>query len=247
MKVDNLILTKSLGKGAFGEVFLTQMEGRNELFATKRLDRAYCEREDNIKRLANEIKVMQKVNHPNLVKLVDLKKTKSHNYLVMEFCNGGDLTGCLRKFMAKYRRPFSEEIVQYLMRQIVSGLDALHSRNILHRDLKLDNILVCFSSDFDKSNLNMMRATAKITDFGFATILNKAQPVAHTVLGTPTYMEPTLLNNMEQRTRNQQGYDQKVDIWSLGTLCYEMLVGRNPFMGTSMQDVFKIGNLSFTY
>ncbi len=238
MKVDNLILTKSLGKGAFGEVFLTKMEGRNELFATKRLDRAYCEREDNIKRLANEIKVMQKVNHPNLVKLVDLKKTKSHNYLVMEFCNGGDLTGCLRKFMAKYRRPFSEEIVQYLMRQIVSGLDALHSRNILHRDLKLDNILVCFSSDFDKSNLNMMRATAKITDFGFATILNKAQPLAHTVLGTPTYMEPTLLNNMEQRTRNQQGYDQKVDIWSLGTLCYEMLVGRNPFMGTSMQDVF---------
>ena len=244
MKVDNLILTKSLGKGAFGEVFLTKMEGRNELFATKRLDRAYSEREDNIKRLANEIKVMQKVNHPNLVKLVDLKKTKSHNYLVMEFCNGGDLTGCLRKFMAKYRRPFSEEIVQYLMRQIVSGLDALHSRNILHRDLKLDNILVnfpilvCFSSDFDKSNLNMMRATAKITDFGFATILNKAQPLAHTVLGTPTYMEPTLLNNMEQRTRNQQGYDQKVDIWSLGTLCYEMLVGRNPFMGTSMQDVF---------
>ena len=194
MKVDNLILTKSLGKGAFGEVFLTKMEGRNELFATKRLDRAYTEREENIKRLINEIKVMQKVNHPNLVRLVDLKKTKSHNYLVMEFCNGGDLTGCLKKYMAKYRRPFSEEIVQYLMRQIVSGL-------------------------------------AKITDFGFCTILNKQQSLAHTVLGTPTYMEPTLLNNMEQRTRNQQGYDQKVDIWSLGVLCYEMLVGRNPFSG----------------
>ena len=83
-----------------------------------------------------------------------------------------------------------------------------------------------------------MRATAKITDFGFATILNKAQPLAHTVLGTPTYMEPTLLNNMEQRTRNQQGYDQKVDIWSLGTLCYEMLVGRTPFGGRSMQDLY---------
>ena len=244
MKVDNLILTKSLGKGAFGEVFLTKMEGRNELFATKRLDRAYTEREENIKRLINEIKVMQKVNHPNLVRLVDLKKTKSHNYLVMEFCNGGDLTGCLKKYMAKYRRPFSEEIVQYLMRQIVSGLDALHSRNILHRDLKLDNILVCFNSENDKNDLNMMRATAKITDFGFCTILNKQQSLAHTVLGTPTYMEPTLLNNMEQRTRNQQGYDQKVDIWSLGVLCYEMLVGRNPFSGISMQDVFnkvKIG------
>ena len=237
MKVDNLILTKSLGKGAFGEVFLTKMEGRNELFATKRLDRAYSEREENIKRLHNEIKVMQKVRHPNIVGLMDLKKTKSHCYLVMEFCNGGDLTGCLKKYMAKYNRPFTEEIVQYLMRQIVSGLDALHSRNILHRDLKLDNILVCFNSEQDKNNLNMMRSIPKITDFGFATILNSSQPLAHTVLGTPLNMEPGLLNNMEQRTRNQ-GYDQKVDIWSLGTLCYEMLVGRNPFSGRSLQDVY---------
>jgi serine/threonine protein kinase len=142
----------------------------------------------------------------------------------------------------KYNRPFSEEIVQFLMRQIVSGLDALHSRNIMHRDLKLDNILVCFNSENDKNSLNMMRATAKITDFGFATILQQ-NGLAHTVLGTPTNMEPGLLNNMEQRTRNQ-GYDQKADIWSLGTLCYEMLVGRTPFAGRSMQDLYnkvKIG------
>ena len=237
MKVDNLILTKSLGKGAFGEVFLTQMEGRSELFATKRLDRAYSEREENIKRLHNEIKVMQKVRHPNIVALMDLKKTKTHCYIVMEFCNGGDLTGCLKKYMAKYNRPFTEEIVQYLMRQIVSGLDALHSRNMLHRDLKLDNILVTFTSEQDKNNLNMMRAIPKITDFGFATILKPSQPLAQTVLGTPINMEPGLLNNMEQRTRSQ-GYDQKVDIWSLGTLCYEMLVGRNPFSGRSLQDVY---------
>ena len=76
MKVDNLILTKSLGKGAFGEVFLTQMEGRKELFATKRLDRAYSEREDNIKRLANEIKVMQKSEPSKLSKISRFKKDK---------------------------------------------------------------------------------------------------------------------------------------------------------------------------
>ena len=136
-----------------------------------------------------------------------------------------------------YNKPFSEEIVQYLMRQIVSGLDALHSRNFLHRDLKLDNILCCFNSENDKNSLNMMRSTAKISDFGFATVLNKSSPLAHTVLGTPTNMDPSLLNNMEQRTRNE-GYDQKADIWSLGTLCYEMLVGRNPFSGKSMKDLY---------
>ena len=173
MKVDNLKLTKSLGKGAFGEVFLTQIDGKNGFFATKRLDRSYTDKEENYKRLANEISVMQKIRHPNIVGLIDLKKTKSHCYLVMEFCNGGDLTGCLRKYMEAHRKPFSEEIVQYLMRQIVSGLDALHSRNILHRDLKLDNILICFNSDNDKKSLNMLRANAKITDFGFATYLKQ--------------------------------------------------------------------------
>ena len=237
MKVDNLYLSKSLGKGAFGEVFLTKIEGKSGLYATKRLDRAYSEREENMKRLANEIKVMQKIIHPNLVSLIELKKTKSHLYLVMEFCNGGDLTSCLKKYMQLYNKPFSEEIVQYLMRQIVSGLDALHSRNFLHRDLKLDNILCCFNSENDKNSLNMMRSTAKISDFGFATVLNKSSPLAHTVLGTPTNMDPSLLNNMEQRTRNE-GYDQKADIWSLGTLCYEMLVGRNPFSGKSMKDLY---------
>lgn len=242
MKVDNLKLTKSLGKGAFGEVFLTQIDGKNGFFATKRLDRSYTDKEENYKRLANEISVMQKIRHPNIVGLIDLKKTKSHCYLVMEFCNGGDLTGCLRKYMEAHRKPFSEEIVQYLMRQIVSGLDALHSLNILHRDLKLDNILICFNSDNDKKSLNMLRANAKITDFGFATYLK--QGLATTVLGTPCNMDPSLLNNMETRTRNE-GYDQKADIWSLGTLCYEMLVGRTPFSGNSMQDLFKkvkIGN-----
>ena len=70
MKVDNLILTKSLGKGAFGEVFLTKMEGRNELFATKRLDRAYSEREENIKRLHNEIKVIARGQIANDIALI---------------------------------------------------------------------------------------------------------------------------------------------------------------------------------
>ena len=236
MKVDNLKLTKSLGKGAFGEVFLTQIDGKSGLYATKRLDRAYSEREENIKHLSNEIKILQKTHHPNIVNLIDLKKTKSHCYLVMEFCNGGDLTSCLKKYMEAYKRPFSEEIVQYLMRQIVSGLDALHSRNILHRDLKLDNILVCFNSETDKNSLNMLRAIVKLTDFGFATVLK--EDLAHTVLGTPCNMDPSLLNNMETRTRNK-GYDEKVDIWSLGTLCYEMLVGRSPFSGKSMQDLYR--------
>ena len=240
MIVDDLILTKSLGKGAFGEVFLTQKKGFKELFATKRLDRAYSEKPENIKLLSNEISLLKKLNHPNIVRLIDLKKTKSHCYIVMEYCNGGDLAGCLKKYKAAYKRPFPEELVQYLMRQIVSGLNFLHSQKIIHRDLKLENILVTFNSEKDKQSLNMMRATAKLIDFGFATTLKASKSnLTYTVLGTPTNMDPQLLKNMEERTQNKTGYDEKVDIWSLGTLCYEMLVGHIAFSGSSMQDLYQ--------
>ena len=240
MQVDDLTLTKSLGKGAFGEVFLTQKKGCKELFATKRLDRAFSEKPENIKRLSNEITLLKKINHPNIVRLIDLKKTKSHCYIVMEFCNGGDLSGCLKKYKHAHHRPFSEQIVQYIMRQVVSGIAFLHSNKIIHRDLKLDNILVTFPTENDKNSLNMMKATAKIIDFGFATKLHSSKSnLTYTVLGTPSNMDPQILQNMETRTPNQQGYDEKADIWSLGTLCYEMLVGHMAFCGSSMQELFQ--------
>ena len=236
MQVDDLILTKSLGKGGFGEVFLTQIKGHKGFFATKRLDRAFSEKPENLKRLSNEISLLKKINHPNIVRLIDLKKTKSHCYIVMEYCNGGDLSSCLKKYKAAHRRPFSEEIVQYIMRQVVSGLEFLHSNKIIHRDLKLDNILVTFNSEQDKNNLNMMKAIAKIIDFGFATKLPKGN-LTYTVLGTPTNMDPQILKDME--TKNQSGYDEKADIWSLGTLCYEMLVGHMAFSATSMKELYQ--------
>ena len=240
MQVDDLILTKSLGKGAFGEVFLTQKKGHKELFATKRLDRAFFEKRENIKRLAYEVKILQKINHPNIVRLIDLKKTKSHCYIVMEFCNGGDLSGCLKKYKSAYHRPFPEVIVQYIMRQVVAAIAFLHSNKIIHRDLKLDNILVTFPSENDKKSLNMMKATVKIIDFGFATKLHASKSnLAFTVLGTPANVDPQILKNMKTRTPNQQGYDEKADIWSLGTLCYEMLVGHKAFCGSSMQELYQ--------
>ena len=240
MKVDDLTLTKSLGKGAFGEVFLTKKDGSNCYYATKRLDRAHSEKPENQKRIVNEISLLMKINHPNIVRLTDLKKTKSHIYIVMEYCNGGDLSHCLKNYKLTHHRPFSEEIVQYLMRQIVDGLSFLHSKKIIHRDLKLDNILVTFNNKSDLQNLNMMKATIKIIDFGFATILKPQNAnLTFTVLGTPSNMDPQLLQNMETRTRNVQGYDEKADIWSLGTLCYEMLTGHTPFSGKSMQELFQ--------
>ena len=240
MLVDNLVLTKSLGKGSFGEVFLTKKVNGKELYATKRMDRAEFNKPDNNKRLLNEISILQKISHKNIVKLIEVKKTKSHIYIVTEFCNGGSLTDNLNKYVQIHRKAFSEEIVQYLMKQIVSAIYYLHMNKIVHRDLKLDNILLNFPNENDKANLNMLKAEIKLIDFGFATRLRTVNGnLANTILGTPSNMEPHMLRDMENQSPSLKGYNEKVDIWSLGTLCYEMLVGRMAFAGHSMEELYK--------
>ena len=240
MLVDNLVLTKSLGKGSFGEVFLTKKVNGKELYATKRMDRAEFNKPDNNKRLLNEISILQKISHKNIVKLIEVKKTKSHIYMVTEFCNGGSLTDNLNKYVQIHRKAFSEEIVQYLMKQIVSAIYYLHMNKIVHRDLKLDNILLNFPNENDKANLNMLKAEIKLIDFGFATRLRTVNGnLANTILGTPSNMEPHMLRDMENQRPSLKGYNEKVDIWSLGTLCYEMLVGRMAFAGHSMEELYK--------
>ena len=249
--IDDITLFQCLGKGSYGEVYLSKKEGKNELFATKKMDRKYADQPHVAKYLKNEIAILKELNHKNIVKLEDVKITQNHYYLVMEFCNGGTLTECLRKYQKKYGKPFSEEIVQYLMKQIISAIRYIHNRHIIHRDLKLDNILVHFNSENDLNNLNMMRAVIKVIDFGFATHLGKSNLV-YSTLGSPINMDPTILKKM---TENKQGgnngkmvgYDQKADIWSLGTLCYEMLIGHSAFNSNSMKElVEKVESGSYT-
>jgi serine/threonine protein kinase len=160
----------------------------------------------------------------------------------MEYCNGGTLSECLRKYQNINGRPFPEDIVQYLMRQIINALTYIHNRNIIHRDLKLDNILVNFSSDFDKNNLNMMKAVIKIIDFGFATHMD--YNVCFSTLGSPINMDPNILKKLTDNkkginTGQMVGYDQKADIWSIGTLCYEMLIGKSAFNSKSMEELVR--------
>jgi len=155
----------------------------------------------------------------------------------MELCNGGGLSDCLEDHMKKNKKPFSEEIVQYLMRQIVSGLNYLHKKNILHRDIKLDNILVNFDNEEDRKNRNMMKAKVKIIDFGFARHLEPSK-LAYSTLGSPINMDPGILRKLNRMEHSKEyGYDQKADIWSLGTICYEMLIGKNTFNAETMREL----------
>ena len=237
MLVENLTLIKCIGKGAFGEVYLTSKQGCKEKFATKKMDKKYANQPKVRKYFDNEIGILKEVNHPNIVKLEEVKETNNSYYLVFELCNGGGLSDCLEKYQQRYKKPFSEEMVQYLMRQIVSALEYLHKNHILHRDLKLDNILVNFDTDEDKNTLNMLKAKVKLIDFGFARKLQPGE-LAFSTLGSPINMDPIILKKLNKIDNYKEyGYDEKADIWSLGTLCYEMLIGKSTFDSENMNEL----------
>ena len=246
MKIADLTLWRQLGKGTMGEVYLSQKDGSDTYYATKKIDKIKADRPQVRKYFRTELEILHKLKHKKIVRFYDLKQTKSHYYIVMEYCNGGSLFSCLDKYMKLYKKPFSEAIVQYLMKQIVSGLKYIHRNGIIHRDIKLDNILVKFYNNEDMKNLNMMKTHIKITDFGISIRPGENQ-LAFTALGSPANMDPFILKKLTERNdlANSEGYNQSADIWSLGSICYEMLIGKRAFNGRNVRDLKKkieIGN-----
>ena len=240
MMIDEYTMLKCIGKGAFGEVYLTSKAGTNQLFATKKVSKQKADSPAIKKYFINELTILKEIKHKNIVHFETIKHTIHNYYIITEFCNGGGLSDCLKKYMTLYGRAFPEEIVQHLMRQIVEALKYLHGIRIIHRDIKLDNILVNFESEVDKNSLNMMKAQVKLIDFGFATHLGAAN-VRYSTLGSPINMDPILLKKLTSKngTANLIGYDEKADIWSLGTVCYEMLIGKGVFNAETMVDLIK--------
>jgi calcium-dependent protein kinase len=230
-------LIKLLGKGTMGEVYLCKLPNSIDYYALKKIDRKKADRPQVKKYFITELSIMKELQHNNIIRLIEFQKTTNHYNIIMEYCNGGSLLKCLRKYMLEFKKPFSEEYVQHLMRQIVNGLIYIHDHDIIHRDIKLDNILVKFSSEEDKNKLNMMNAQIKICDFGISI----RGATAFTAIGTPAYMDPFILKKVNERNdlANSQGYNKSADIWSLGAVCYEMLIGKRVFNGRSMKDLYQ--------
>ena len=149
--------------------------------------------------LESEIKVLKTCDNPHIIKLVALKKTPHNYYLVLEYCNGGDM---LDKVKKKGKLP-QDSVLRYLA-QILNAFQTLVNHKIMHRDFKLANILLHEDS-------------VKIADFGFAKLLD-GEDYANTMLGSPLNMAPEVLGNSK--------YNSKADIWSIGACIYEMTYGK---------------------
>ena len=237
-KIEDITLLKKLGSGTFGEVYLATKAEKQGYFAAKILRRREMDMPENKRHLEEEINILKGLNHPNIYKILDIKSTPQYYIILTEYINGGSLSSCLEKYQKKFGKPFTEEIVQYLMRQIIDGFKYIHGKNIMHRDIKLDNIMVNFNNENDKNNLNLLRTTIKIIDFGLAI-----KGLGKTVAGSPLNMSPLILNkyanSMAGKICKKEVYDQKVDIWSIGAACYEMLIGKAVFDASSLADLIE--------
>ena len=236
MEFDEYTLGESLGKGVFGETFLGSKKPSTIKYVIKKYDKTRCPAE--VKKYLDEgISILKESNHPNIIKLYDVKEKQDATYIIEEFCNGGTLEKFLEKHQNEEKVPFSEEIVQHIMRQVIDAFNYLHGKNIMHRDLKFENILLNYEDENSRENKDIMKATVKIIDFAFARYLKEGE-LAKSILGSPLNMSPYILNGLISTKKNKNiGYNEKEEIWTLGTICYELLTGEPIFNAEDVEDL----------
>ncbi|XP_058269573.1 serine/threonine-protein kinase ULK2 isoform X4 [Hemibagrus wyckioides] len=208
-----------IGHGAFAVVFKGRHKKKTDWeVAIKSINKKNLSKSQIL--LGKEIKILKELQHENIVALYDVQETPNFVFLVMEFCNGGDLADYLQA-----KGTLREDTLRVFLQQIAAAMRVLNSKGIIHRDLKPQNILLSYTGR-KKSSVSGIRI--KIADFGFARYL-QSNMMAATLCGSPMYMAPEVIMS--------QNYDAKADLWSIGTVIYQCLVGKPPFQANSPQDL----------
>ncbi|XP_066284040.1 serine/threonine-protein kinase Nek4-like [Branchiostoma lanceolatum] len=207
-----------VGKGSYGEVWLSRHQKDRKQYVLKRMDLQNASKRER-KAAEQEAKLLSKLRHPNIVNYKDSFETEEGMlYIAMGFCEGGDLYTRLKNQKGVLLE--EEQVVEWFV-QITMALQYLHERNILHRDLKTQNIFLT------KTKI------IKVGDLGIARVLDSSSDMATTLIGTPYYMSPELFSN--------KPYNHKSDIWALGCCVYEMATLKHAFNAKDMNSlVYKI-------
>eukprot|EP01103_Thecamoeba_quadrilineata_P008570 TRINITY_DN18303_c0_g1_i1.p1 TRINITY_DN18303_c0_g1~~TRINITY_DN18303_c0_g1_i1.p1 ORF type:complete len:459 (-),score=86.76 TRINITY_DN18303_c0_g1_i1:1282-2616(-) len=194
---------KKIGQGAFGEVYWAVDSRVNKAVAIKKMSLS----QNNIKHLITEVYIQKTCYHPNIVHLLDCYLIGDQFWVVLEYMGGGSLTTILEQFP---NVQLTEPQIAYICLESLKSLSYMHTLHRLHRDIKSDNILIGDNGE------------VKLADFGFAAQLTTKQMKRNTVIGTPYWMAPELIESHD--------YGPKVDVWSMGIMVREMLEGEPPYM-----------------
>jgi len=214
-KISDFTFIKELGVGSYGRVILVQHKMTQAKYAIKAIDKRNKVNIEEKQYFRREIEIMYRVHHPNVVKLFGHFEDNNFCYFIMEYIPGGNIYSLLPK---NGIRKVSTQNVVSIMKDVISATYFLHHMipPIVHRDIKPENVVL---------DNNMV---AKLTDFGWSNYI-QGDIKRTTVCGTPVYLAPEIINNT--------GHDEKVDIWCIGVLMFELLTGSAPFQGEDVQTV----------
>lgn len=208
---------RQLGKGKFGSVYLARelRSGTNKLVALKVLNKAQLQRFGVAHQLRNEVEIHFRIGKgiKNVVRLFACFKDEKRVYLVLKYCPGGEV---YKKMKQQPGRRFGEPRAARLVAQLMGALRRMHKKNVIHRDIKPENVLL------DEGG------NAMLADFGWSINHVNAANKRMTLCGTLDYLAPEMLEVAE-------GYDESVDIWSVGVMAYEFLTGTTPFYDKDQQ------------
>jgi serine/threonine protein kinase len=207
-KIEDYLLEKKIGEGQFGTVYKAKNIKTNNYFAIKVISKTLFENNKLMrKQLKRETVIMSAARHENLMYLHRSFETGRNYYLVLDYCNGGDLENFISEHKIKY---FSELEAIRIISQIMQGFQELRKRNVMHRDLKLENIFISGSKVI-------------LGDFGAAKVVKE---MTSTTVGTPLNMAPEVMAG--------EDYNNKSDLWSIGIMFYQLLIGKPPFFALSI-------------
>lgn len=204
--IDFYDIGEFLGSGGFASVHRARCRTTDRQCALKIMDKAVMREHGALRRIQNEIKLHGIMAHANIVQLLGHFEDETHIYMVLELCEGGNLFKLLRQ-----TGPLAEDEAGHISYQILRAVAYMHSNGVVHRDLKLSNILVSDSATM----------SIKLCDFGLAVQLQHPDEEHFTLCGTPNYIAPEIAG--------QSAYGYPADLWSVGCLFYCMVTGMSPF------------------